>query len=279
MASRRMISNTLGDSRKFSSLKNDLHRCAYVLLVTWADAEGRFEADRVTLKGKLYTRLPWEHDEVEAALHDMHDVGLILMYTVGDKRYGVIIDFHKHNTIRRKDDGAPKEEAPSRIPAPPEAPSRDPEPTPVPEPYRSDSGATQAKENVRESKLQPQSRATSTSASPTRAHYQSFLEAWNEHRGNLPACTTLNDKRKRGIDAVTKDHGHEALDIFTAAVLHVALDDYWVQNGYNIDNLLRPGRVLEKAEKWRSAPGMTANNRNTANIAATIARAIGGLDA
>ena len=109
----------------------------------------------------------------------------------------------------------------------------------------------------------------------TRPSPQAFIDIWNEHKGFLPACATLNAKRQRGIAALTKEHGRDALDLFTAAVQHVAADDWWIKNGYNIDNLLRPGRVLEKAEKWRSAPGMTASDRKTANIAATIARAIG----
>ena len=106
---------------------------------------------------------------------------------------------------------------------------------------------------------------------------QAFIDVWNEHRGFLPACAKLNAKRARGIAALTKEHGSDALDLFTAAVQHVAADDWWITNGYNLDNLLRPGRVLEKAEKWRSAPGMTSGNRGTANTAAKIARAIGGM--
>ena len=120
-------------------------------------------------------------------------------------------------------------------------------------------------------------RSTNGQQSPpaTRPPPQAFIDIWNEHKGFLPACATLNAKRQRGIAALTKEHGRDALDLFTAAVQHVAADDWWIKNGYNIDNLLRPGRVLEKAEKWRSAPGMTASDRKTANIAATIARAIG----
>jgi hypothetical protein len=142
MARGRFISNTLGDSRKFADLTNDLHRAAYMLLVAYADAEGRFIADSITLKGKLYTRCPWTAEQIESALLDMYRTDLIQLYTCGSKRYGSIVDFHKHNLIRRKDDGSPKEEAPSRIPAPPERVGKDPEPTPVPEPYRSTTGAT-----------------------------------------------------------------------------------------------------------------------------------------
>jgi hypothetical protein len=157
MASRRMISTSLGDSEKFSTLKNDTHRLAYVLLVTWADAEGRFLADSVSLRGKLYTRLPWEARTVEAALLDMDAVGLIRLYTIGKHRYGVIVGFHEHNTIRRNADGTPKEEAQSRIPAPPEGVTTNPGTGVVPEPYRSSPGVTQAEVEVElERELQSQ---------------------------------------------------------------------------------------------------------------------------
>ena len=165
MASRRMISNSLGDSEKFSRLKSDTHRLAYVLLVTWADAEGRFLADSVSLRGKLYTRLPWEAGTVEAALLDMHDVELVRLYAAGKHRYGVIVGFHEHNTIRRNPDGTPKEEAPSRYPAPPEEHRSDTGPggeerqgrhTGVtPEPHRNATGPTQAEVEV-EVEVEPQ---------------------------------------------------------------------------------------------------------------------------
>jgi hypothetical protein len=123
MARGRFITNTLGDSEKFSSLTSDTHRLAYVLLVTYADAEGRFSADPITLNGKLYTRLGWDARTVLAALEDMHQAHLITLYAVDGKRYGVVTDFHKHNKIRRKADGTPHEEAPTRVPAPPEQPT------------------------------------------------------------------------------------------------------------------------------------------------------------
>ena len=279
MARGRFISNTLGDSERFCGLQNDTHRCAYMLLVTYADAEGRFNADPITLKGKLYTRLDWTTDTVTQALADMHHVGLVNLYAVDGKHYGVIIKFHEHNTIRRKDDGSPKEEAPTRIPAPPDGFESHPGTTPVPEPYRSDTGTTLAKGKGK-GKGKDEVEVTNTSASPTRTHeHQPYVEAWNEHCGNLPTVRTLDAKRKRALDQLQKEHGHEALALFTAATMHVASDDFWIERGYGIDNLLRPGRVLEKAEKWRSAPGLTSNNRKTANIATAIARAIGGLDA
>ena len=102
-----------------------------------------------------------------------------------------------------------------------------------------------------------------SSTSLTRAHpHTAFLDAWNEHRGNLPSVRALDAKRKRSIDALRKEHGNEALPLFADAVTCVAHDDFWVERQYTIDNLLRPGRVLEKAEKWRAG----AVQLGTANL-------------
>ena len=277
MARGRFISSSISTSRKFERLATNDHRLLYLMLIPHVDCEGRHAADARILAGQVYTLLDLSRAQVDAALLDMHHVGLIRLYDVGEERFLELGDFHEHNKVRRGPDGQPTHEAPSRIP-----PSDDGNAIAVTTERRRSNDVAATAEGLRvkgkESSVKRKGKELSSTSS-TRAHYQTFLEAWNEHRGNLPACSTLNDKRKRGIDHVIKDHQHEALDIFTAAVMHVATDDYWVQQGYNIDNLLRPGRVLEKAEKWRAAPGMTSNNRKTANIAATIARAIGGLDA
>ena len=115
----RFISYSLGDSERFAKLTSDLHRTAYMLLVTWSDEQGRFLADSVSLRGKLYTRLPWGANEVEDALLDMHRVQLVRLYEVDGKRYGVIEQWHDHQKIRRDDNGKPVREGVSRLPEPP----------------------------------------------------------------------------------------------------------------------------------------------------------------
>jgi len=279
-----MVSQSLGDSEKFSTLTSDTNRLAYVLLITYADSEGRFLADSVTLRGKLYTRLPWTPDQVERALIEMHDVDLIQLYTAGKHRYGVITGFHEHNTIRRNADGTPKEEAASRIPAPPERAQTNSGTGEVPEPYRSKPGVTQAEVEVeveveREIEVERKDQKRTSLAATRATDHTPYLNAWNERRGNLPAVRALDAKRKRAIDNLIKEHGDQALTLFTAAVDCVASDDFWIERGYNLDNLLRPGRVLEKAEKHAASFGMRPNDRKLATRAQQIARAIGGLDA
>lgn len=99
MARGRFISATLGDSRKFAKLANDTHRMIYMLLIPNTDAYGRLDVDPVTLGGRVLTRLGIAPDTVNAALADMHDVGLIHLYKVGEDQYAEIVNFHEHNDI------------------------------------------------------------------------------------------------------------------------------------------------------------------------------------
>ncbi len=101
MARGRFISNRLGGSKKFSRLANDSHRLAYVLLVTMTDVEGRVEADPPLLKGYAYTLLDWSHAQVQTALEDMHNVGLIHLYQIDGEQYAQVTDFEKHNKVRK----------------------------------------------------------------------------------------------------------------------------------------------------------------------------------
>lgn len=120
MARGRFISNSISGSKKFARLTAHDHRLMYMMLVPHADAEGRHDADPQILAGQVYTRLDFTAAQIEDGLRDMHDVGLIRLYAVGEEQYLEIVGFHEHNKVRRKDDGSPDREAPSAIPAPPQ---------------------------------------------------------------------------------------------------------------------------------------------------------------
>lgn len=137
MARGRFISNSISGSKKFARLTAHDHRLMYMMLVPHADAEGRHDADPQILAGQVYTRLDFTPAQIEAGLRDMHDVGLIRLYAVGDEQYLEIVGFHEHNKVRRKDDGSPDREAPSAIPAPPPTTANT-----TPEALPTDSGVT-----------------------------------------------------------------------------------------------------------------------------------------
>lgn len=80
-----------------------------------------------------------------------------------------------------------------------------------------------------------------------------FLELWNANCGRLPQCRTLTKKRRKGIQQFISEVD-DPEGAFVAAVREVASDPFWLEKGYNIDNLLVQGRVVEKAEKHMAGP-------------------------
>lgn len=123
MARGRIVSSTLGRSRKFNALPDHFTKLVYVLTLTHADVKGRIEADPDAIYGDSFVLDPDATPErIEAALVDLHRVGLIVLYDVGGKAFAEFVDFLVHNTIRRWPSGPrkglPKSEAESRRPDP-----------------------------------------------------------------------------------------------------------------------------------------------------------------
>lgn len=97
---------------------------------------------------------------------------------------------------------------------------------------------------------------------PTRQpDIQQVVDAYNTHRGPLPAVQTLNDWRTRKIRGLIRDLGSakEATAVMGIAAAEVAGDEFWQRRGYGFDNLLRERRAIQKAE--------TAVNRGTTDRA------------
>ena len=111
MARGRMISATLGESRKYAALQTDTARVLYPLIVANTDKGGRLEADGIYVTRKVCTRLPYDQASVEQALNDMADVGLIILYERRGVPYLQVVNFLEHNTPHHK-------EADSEIPPP-----------------------------------------------------------------------------------------------------------------------------------------------------------------
>lgn len=149
MARGRMISSTLGGSRKFSRLTSNDARLIYCLLLPHTDAYGRVEADPDYVKGTVLSRVPIDMYAVQDALTEMHEVGLIELYEVDDFQYAQFTDFEEHNRTY------PDREAQTTIPGPdgivPQRPPRNDSGTPsqtqdAPKARRAqDPGKTQAR--------------------------------------------------------------------------------------------------------------------------------------
>lgn len=80
------------------------------------------------------------------------------------------------------------------------------------------------------------------------------MEVYNNLCGDLPKVLQPNQKRRDGLDNLIKESGSsEAAELLADATRFAAADLFWCERAYNLDNLLaEPGRVLEKAEKYRA---------------------------
>ena len=102
MARGRMISRTLGSSRRFSALANEagaltcFARLLYVLCVTHADDFGRMEGDPFTIRHRVFPIAPESEQEFATALQALDTVGLISWYDVGDRKIIEICQFQEH---------------------------------------------------------------------------------------------------------------------------------------------------------------------------------------
>lgn len=259
MARGRMISGTIGESRKFATLANDTHRLIYLMVMPHVDKAGRFEADPVLIKGKCLTRLDIDVSTVEAWLKDASKVGLILHYEAKGVPVLEIVDFLEHNTPHHK-------EPDSKLPGPDEGtPCSTPESNVEPSmsQARPNNGSTLPiiKENKREVKEREEMSATSADDAPPKPTLETLVEIWNAECGNLRKVRDLqaaknNPDLTRLAKAFLKRHGDRALELFTAGIAAVRTDPHWLGSRspdrkragapYGILNYLR--HVEDKAE-------------------------------
>lgn len=77
-----------------------------------------------------------------------------------------------------------------------------------------------------------------------------LLALWNDHRGPLPRADVLTDTRAKALERLSTALGGEAPALFRDAVCEVALDPFWKERRYGLDNLLN--KVPQKAEAYRA---------------------------
>ena len=102
MARGRMISRTLGSSRRFSAVAEEagsltcFARLLYVLCVSHADDFGRMEGDPFTIRHRVFPIAAESEKEFATALKALDTVGLISWYDVGDRKIIEICQFQEH---------------------------------------------------------------------------------------------------------------------------------------------------------------------------------------
>lgn len=109
-----MLSNSLSTSAKIAALYRacpklaEFCRALFPLLVAHADDHGRLAGDEQTVKLKVDPITPRRLDDFVAALHVMHEVGLITWYQVDDRKVIEIVKFGEHQDLKGHDKRPPK---------------------------------------------------------------------------------------------------------------------------------------------------------------------------
>lgn len=245
MARGRMISSSLGGSRKFSRLQTNEARLVYCLILPHADAYGRIEADADFVKGTMLSRVPIDADTLEAALEDLHRVELIHLYEVDGFRYAEIVGFDEHN---RTD---PSREGQTSIPNPdgivPERPPRQ-------DPGKPSQTRGKTKRNTSRASVKTKSRPTTDNVAKKKkvkenleeetdkdlsAHadatptIHTLIDIWNEQSGDLrkvrdTETATANPELQRLAKAFLKRHNGTALAVFQGGIPAVRTDPHWL---------------------------------------------------
>ncbi len=121
MARGRLISKSLGSSRKFHQLlessgkSGEFFQLLFPLIIANTDDYGRLPGDAFTVKHVVLPSSPRSEADFEAALQAMHRVGLILRYVSGANSYIQVVDFDAHQPGLHKRTDA-------KFPPPPESP-------------------------------------------------------------------------------------------------------------------------------------------------------------
>jgi hypothetical protein len=116
MARGRIISRTLGTSRRFASLQKTAGKLAefaqalYPQVVVYTDDHGREHGDAFTIKHAVWPTSHRSEDEFDRALNAMHESGLITRYEINGVIYLQVNDFdaHQHGLHKRRESKFPE---------------------------------------------------------------------------------------------------------------------------------------------------------------------------
>lgn len=125
MARGRMISKTLGSSRRFQAVKEHASspefsvfcQLLFVLIVSHADDFGRLEGDAFTIKHRVFPVSDRTEGDFASALSALHKAGLIVWYQVQGKHVVEVVNFSEHQMGLHK-------KTQSKFPDPPRLPGK-----------------------------------------------------------------------------------------------------------------------------------------------------------
>lgn len=100
MARGRMLSRTLGSSRRFNALRNypdhEFFQLLFTLLIPHVDDFGRMSGDSFTIHLQVFPGCSRIDADFEAALQAMHEVQLVTLYVVKDDIWLQVNKFQDH---------------------------------------------------------------------------------------------------------------------------------------------------------------------------------------
>jgi hypothetical protein len=126
MARGRLISRSLGSSRKFHDLLRvggklgEFCQVLYPLIVTNTDDWGRMAGDAFTIKNVVLPTSARKEADFEQALQAIHEVGLIARYVVSGDIYLQVLQFDAHQVNLHKRNPSKFPESPVETPENPE---------------------------------------------------------------------------------------------------------------------------------------------------------------
>ena len=223
MAQRRMISKSLGYSRKFHAVNakcgkpGDFAQALFPLIVVHADDFGRLDGDAFTIKHMVFPVSQHSEADFETALQGMHEVGLICLYEVGGDRYVQEVSFD------REQPGLDKRTS-STYPEPPEIPGKSGNFPELPEasgkvmeiPSRTEQ--TQSRTEPEQKGTEDTQNGTAADAAVSRTP-EVLVEIYKARNEKLPQVLEFNPSRREKCKRrLARDPG-KFIDQFTRAVI------------------------------------------------------------
>ena len=107
MAQGRMIKRKITISKKFAALKTDKARLLWIYMLPFTDPNGRVKADAEDIRDEIIRkqRKGFSITKIEECLNDLHNVGLIIIYSVNGERYLEFTKFLDEQNIRLEREG------------------------------------------------------------------------------------------------------------------------------------------------------------------------------
>lgn len=287
MARGRMVSATIGESRKFAALETDTHRLMYLMVLPHVDKAGRFEADPIVIKSKCLMRLNIELSMIDAWLEDGVRTDLLRVYEADGLRILEIVDFERHNKPHHKEPESDLPGPDAGIPCYTHKPNVEPsmaqarakhEPSkPIIEENKREVEVKENKTLVNSkrevpSEPPPVGQARREIPKPQKrkgkknltleelpADLAELASIYLENRGPLPGVSEFGPERVAKLERLRDLFNGTARERLRDATLEVARDEFYIRKGYGLDILLAGDKVLVRSDAYREkqrTPGL-----------------------